>query len=664
MLPPIAATFKCALVQSEGPELHVSTGSFFRTWKWTGNGFGTKETGLTSTGPVWKNDNPECDWQLPDCSEPGKAELVSLKAEPDDDEGFTSEHICATAIIRYADQGYELKFTAWAYPDSHGIRTQLFIRRTGETAEAAGKDVQGRPTEARIERIPSEGPNRHRRLFGFYNETQHRNDTHLDIIKEEVLSYPLSARELAAWPSVFCMEDSRGGIALVQESHKCVNQEGHATGEFICSKEEGLASCGWGLRIHEISEEDWTPAWAYWVLAWKGSDFERQAAFRTFDTLRYPIDPDRDIYIQANTWGSTETSVDARLAAHEESVLKELEVCADLGIDVLQIDDGWQKQKGSSTWVPDSEKGECWLPHKSMYREGWSPVRKRAEELGVRLGLWCAAQPVSLEELKQNYEQGGFLQYKLDFAKLSNRNEIDELMGKVREFISWTGHKTRVNWDVTENTPRYGYFFARDYGPIYLENRKPVRPLWVVYRPHTVLRDLWQLARYLNLHRFQGSVQNVDMVDKNRSDAHLHPHSYAVAIPLMSIPLFFLETKYYSDEARNEIRPLLAEYKKHRELIYRGQVHPIGNKPDNGSWTGFQCHLEDEKCGFLTVFRERCSIADEAALELGWLRNQNILLTNLLDGTSCERNVDHRGEVQFVIEEAPGFLFLKYTFGE
>jgi hypothetical protein len=218
----------------------------------------------------------------------------------------------------------------------------------------------------------------------------------------------------------------------------------------------------------------------------------------------------------------------------------------------------------------------------------------------------------------------------------------------------------RVNWDVTENPPRYGYFFAREYGSIYLENRKPARPLSVVYRPHTVLRDLWQVAKYLNLHRFQCSIQNVDRVDPEQSDAFLHSHSYAVAIALMGIPLFFLETKHYSAGARAEIRAMLDLYKQHRLAIYRGIVHPIGEKPDNASWTGFQCHLADERCGYLTVFRERCNADAERTLRLGWLERGGALLTDLVRGTTAETQVGGDGAIPLRIDDAPGFRFMRY----
>ena len=472
-----------------------------------------------------------------------------------------------------------------------------------------------------------------------------------------MVSHPVMGREWCDWASVACVEDDAGGIAMVKESHKCVNQPGYATGGFLCDEARGLSCTGWGLRPNEISPEAFTPGWATWCLAWAGGDLDREIAFKTFDRFRYPIDPARDVYVQANTWGSTDNSPDARRAATENSVLREIETCAELGIDVVQIDDGWQTPPGNPTWKPGDHG---WHPHPASYPDGWARVRRRAGELGIRLGLWAAAMPIGLDELKKNFTEGGFLQVKLDFAALRNRAEIEALMRKVRDFIAWTGHRVRVNWDVTENEPRYGYFFAREYGSIYLENRKPARPLSVVYRPHTVLRDLWQVARYLNIHRFQCPIQNVDRVDPEYSDAPLHSHAYATAIALMGIPLFFQETKYYSESAKAEIRALLEVYKEHRAFLFEGIVHPIGAKPDNASWTGFQCHLPNEGRGYLLIFRERCNARARHSFELGWLRPGTLHLTDLVSKRNWRQQTGPGGPLDITVDRAPGFRFLHY----
>lgn len=655
MIPKINCSLKNAKAHTEDNLLIVSTGKISRSWAWSDTGFVTEKITDLDSGKSWEYSGTNCDWQLPDAKETAKAEIVSISAEISDDEGFTSQHIAVTSEIFYPDTGIVIQWNIWAYPNAPGIRTQLAVKT--KKSISWGHSNQGSPQDARVERIPVSKPTSRRRFIGYYNETQQRNDTHQDILKEEIVDHPLHYKEWCNWASAACIEDDEGGIALVKESHKCVNQKGYATGGFICDEKHGLSCTGWGIRPSEISSTDFTPGWATWCLVWSGNDLDREVTFKTFDRLRYPIDPERDIYIQANTWGSTSSSQDARRAAGEKSVLKELEACAELGIDVLQIDDGWQVPPGNATWQP-GDNG--WHPHPESYPNGWKNVRTRAQELGIKIGLWAAAQPISLEELKANYNDGGFLQYKLDFASLKSRADIDELMQKVREFIKFTGHKVRVNWDVTENCPRYGYFFAREYGSIYLENRKPVQPLSVIYRPHTVLRDIWQVAKYLNLHRFQCSVQNIDRVDQDFSDAHLHTHAYSTAIALMGVPLFFQEIKYYSNEAKTEIKALLEVYKQNREAMFQGIVHPIGDKPDNASWTGLQCHLPEENKGFLMIFRERSNAKPKHSLKLGWVNSDQLEFTDLITDKKWQKNMPEDGSIEFSINETPGFLFLKY----
>jgi len=657
MIPQLRCSLRQASAVTDGARLIVRTGIVQRVWEWTGTGFAT--TAMIFPGCSGKGQPTGCDWQLPDASEPPPAVLRELSARVQDDEGFTSEHIAVTAVIEYPRAGLTIRWTIWVYPHAPGLRTHLAAKVTG--AAPAPPPGQGAPPDARVDRLPIPGRDWRRRYFGYYNATQQRNDTHLDLLKEEVVRHPLNYREWCDWASAACLENETGGMALVKESHKCVNQPGHATGGFVCDEHDGLSCTGWGLRPPELASDHFTPGWATWWLAWSGGDRDRAVAFKTFDRLRYPIDPRRDMYIQANTWGSSDNGSAARRAAGEQSVLRELETCAELGIDCLQIDDGWQVPPGHPTGEP-GENG--WRPHPASYPQGWTRIRARAAECGVKLGLWAAAQPISLDELKATFTDGGFLQYKLDFAVLKTRTQIDALMQKVRDFIAWTNHRVRVNWDVTENDARYGYFFAREYGCIYLENRKPARPTAVIYRPHTVLRDLWQVAKYLNLHRFQCPIQNVDRVDRARSDAHLHSHSYATAIALMGIPLFFQETKFYSPAAKTEIHALLDVYKQHRASLYQGIVHPIGGKPDNASWTGFQCHLPAENRGYLMIFRERCNPEPDYRLALGWLPAGTMTLTDLITHQKWRQPITADGTTTLTIAPAPGFRFLQYAVSE
>jgi hypothetical protein len=656
----IAYSLHDARVEYKNGILVVANHFLERRWRWTGNGFVTTQVKSTSEGQesLWMHDGNtySCDWQLPGQDEPLEAELLDVHAEEGTDDGFTAKHLCVIATIRYPSVRMMVRYTIWVYPEGPGLRVQLSAKALDQFDPANLKGLY--PNFKRVDFLPIQFGTCKRRMFGYYNETQQRNSTCEDILKEEVETYPLSHREFHPWPSAFCVEGERGGIAVVQESHKCPNQMGYDCGLFVEDAANGLSTFGWGMRPTEI-RETWSEAWAIWMLVYDGRDLGREIAFKRFDALRYPFHDDRDVYMQANTWGSSDGGQGSRKAAIESEVLKELDSCADLGIDVLQIDDGWQVPPGHHTWIPEEKDG--WYTHPASYPTGWDQVKARSDELGVRLGLWAAAQSVSLKELIDNYESGGFETFKLDYANVRNQLARKELMDKVRAFIKHTGHKVRVNWDVTENERRYGYFFAREYGCLFLANRKPVIPPETTYRPHTMLRDLWQLSQYINLRKIQGSVQNVDMVNRQLSDAGLHPQDYCVATVLMSTPLFFQQTYLYSDSARAAIKPLLAVYRTHRNNIFRGTVYPIGAKPNNYAWTGFQNHDDESGTGYLLIFRELNNSEDTATIRLHFLAGRKLDLTNLMTGEHSCMSCKDDGSLRFGGVPQAGYLFLQYA---
>jgi len=632
-----------ASVCAAGDTLIVDTGKMQRIWRWTGKGLVTVGLRNQVSGKEWVTQKPaySCDWSLAGLiDETTKADFISIDTNLSTDEGFTSEHIEVVATIEYPETKLLVQYVIWVYPDSPGIRTQIRVKGTEGFLPV-------RPdSESRVEYIPLVFGGATRREIGYYNDTQHRNKMEMDILREEVTETPLTGTEEHTWGSALCVEDGAEGLALVKESHKCVNQHGINCGIFRCNVLNGIESTGWGLLPNEILIDQFRNCWATWCLVYHGGGDERELAFKVFDRLRYPIDPTRDIYIIANTWGSE----NHRNAAREENVLREIDSQADLGIDVQQIDAGWE--------------GNDWRPNKKIYPEGWTNVTARAEEKGVKLGLWfglSALEPkILLEHLKYNYDHGGFLHYKLDHIHFKTYDEIETLMSTVREFIKYTGHAARINWDVTENSPRVGYFFGKEYGCIYLENRKPATPENAVYIPHLILRDLWQISKYTNLNKFQCTVQNIDRVNPNASDAHLHSHQYCVAIALMGTPIFFQETHLYSDIAREQVRSLLRIYKKHRDQIYEGYVFPIGEKPNNQNWTGFQCHIFKKNAGYLLIFRELNNREASRMIRLKFLASTTIRLVNLLQETESTIQVADDGWAHFKIEKPADFRFYRY----
>ncbi|MGQ1784461.1 hypothetical protein [Saccharicrinis sp. GN24d3] len=506
-----------------------------------------------------------------------------------------------------------------------------------------GEPIQGekRMATGRVDYLPVNTAGTQRTYMGYYNDTQHRNKPDTPILKEKVTVEDVDKVEKVNWTNMVRIDKDGKGVMMVKESHKCVNQYGVETGEFLIDH-SGLRNTGTSLFPYEISADEYKWCWASWSILYAGGQDECELALKQFDRLRYPVDPNRDIYVQANTWGSGH----GREASKELNVLRELESQADLGIDIQQIDDGWQNKQ--------------WTLRKDWYPDGWANVVAKSNETGVKIGLWAAAMPVTYESLKWNYDNAGFLTYKLDFASLGNHSNMEKLIGKIRKFVAYTDHKVRVNWDLTENAPRFGYFWAREYGCIYLENRKPDKPENVVYIPHLVLRDIWHVSKYTNINKFQTSIQNIEKTNRRVSDAYLHNHPYAVAIGLVGTPLFFQETQYYSDEARNQIRPLLATYKNYREEMYDSYVFPLGDEPNNGNWTGFQWVNPSGNTGYVMIFRELNNSESKKEIAIRFFKNKTIELTNIETGEIRSDTINEKGELKFELEQPASFKFLRY----
>ena len=671
-----------AYAKIENDQLILNTGKVERRWTLTDAGLQTISLTDLSNKKNWITSPSKADWNYKGYT--SKGELTNITAKVSDDQGFASEHIELTAEFKYPDVA--VKYIVWAYPNSMGFRTQLKIKALKELDiknklkydithkhDEYNKTNSSQVLTGETEHLSIDTTGLTKRGIGYYNHTQGRNKAKTPLILEEVVK-----DGILGWASVVSLESDQGGLMIVKESHKCVNQAGVNTGVFDIKK-NSIASTGWGILPQDLTNK-YQGYWANWTILNKArKQSQRELAIKEFDRTRYPIDPERDIYIMANTWGSGESKNWSQSAAREENVLVEIDSQKDLGIDAQQVDDGWQGwMTYGKHWRPvpkldfkemmrhkkkDSEDGEKYAKNAKvydMYPQGWGKIKQHAKDQNIRLGLWAHAR-IPLEDLKWNFDEAGFKSYKIDFVNASNFTNLNNIVDKIRQFALYTNHKIRVNWDVTEHPPRIGYYFGREYGNIYLENRKTKQPHNVVYIPHLVLRDAWQLSKYNNLNKFQISVQNGDRCNKEVSDAHKHRHDYMVAQTLMGSPIFFQETHYYSDEAREQIRPLLKAYRAVRDEMYKGYVFPIGDKPDNKSWSGFQNYNSNSSTGFLTVFRQIENKESQKSLKLKFLAGEKIMLTNLMTGKEEIITVGPEGEVKFSIERSADFLFCKYV---
>jgi hypothetical protein len=451
-----------------------------------------------------------------------------------------------------------------------------------------------------------------------------------------------------------------------------VNQEGVDTGAFVVA-ERGVEVTGLGLTPAHYgggfwadNVDHWRECWATWVVLYSQADADaletaRQLAIKRMDRVRFPFRPERDRLIMANTWGSGGAGEGARSAAAQGNVLRELESAADLGIEIVQIDDGWQAEP-DDPHPHDADRD--WRPDPTRWPDGWAKLRRAADRLGIRLGLWFPWF-VETDKIAWNLEHGGFRRIKLDFMSLSSRHDIERLTDKVHALVDRFGPEFGVNWDATENAPRMGYYFGRDHANVYLENREngppPLKRLnHVRYTPRLVLRDAWHLAHYMNLNQIQLSVQNRDRVVADLTNCREYPHDYGFAITMMGVPLFFQLTQLYDEAAREQLRPIIALYKAHRDALLGGYVFPVGDEPCDRAWCGFQCHSPEDDAGYLTVFREAHNKEQEARLALHFARRRTVALTDLRSGGTTSQQAGPEGEIELRLDAAPAFGFYAY----
>ncbi len=651
-----SASFNQSWMQFDGQNLTVSTGTVTRQWHLSRRGLQTVSLrlGAQEYAPTRTHGATACDW---DFGPLGECKLVSLSADLDDDERFTSDHLRVVAEFEYPEGGLRLRYAIWAYPGAPGLRTQCRLKAL------AAYDGAGATFDPQVvETISVQHPKLRRRAFGLMQGIKANMDAR--ILREAEVPDGSAAVD---WANGVALRADDHGVILIKESNKHTHLHKNAdvaTGEFLFDHESASVT-GAGLLPQDVTADRFRNCWATWTVLFSGDESNAELALKRFDRVRFPVHPTHDVYIMANTWGTEDGRAPCLHAAREENVLEELESVADLGIDVLQIDDGWQTPQwttaASAREVQHGAGAAKQFGDYPVYPHGWANVRRRADELGVKLGLWAAWTAPSAA-LIENYDRGDFKYFKLDFANLTTKDKFDSLTNKARTLVRYSNHTARVNWDVTEFATRMGYFSGREYGNVYLANRKtqtvrdPVR-----YVPYKVLNDAWNLSKYVNLNKFQVTVQNVDrLYPPESTDAGEHPHHYAVGIALMSSPIFFQETRHYSPTARSQVRELLSIYKQHRQAIYRGYVFPIGDEPDNQSWTGFQNHDPSSGSGYLTIFRERLNREESSDFNLEFVRNTNLRITNLVTAEPSTHWIGPRGELELKVAEAPGFLFLRY----
>lgn len=651
-----------AYVRVADDMITVGTGKMERQWTWNGNGLVTTSLKDLAAGKEWAvtDTGVTCDWDLPKAITPSsKAEFVSFSVGESDDDGFTSPHLEVITHIRYGTARLEIQHVVWVYPDAPGIRTQLRVKAMdgfvpdGLPGGETKIEYYGHPKSvpsARAEYLPLDFSVRNRRLYwGYYNDPGSRHDQSRDMLKEELITgYPVFQDEDIDWASGIAAEYDGHGVMAVKESHKCANQQGHYTGSFYAGP-QGLKVTGWGLKPEEITTDRFRECWANWTIVYSHGNDGMQLALKQFDRARFPVFPERDMMIINDTWGPADPG--GHQFAKEEHVLKEIPLLADLGVDVIRIDDGWQIHP----WGGDKE---IFLP---SYPDGWKNVKQACEKNGVKLGLWVAIQRAKQEDLLHNLKEAGVVTWKIDFDHLNDRGAFENRFAKIREVMKASWMRTQFSFCPEYNHPRYGWYYAKEYGSIYFQNIQEALPEHLIMVPYHVLRQNWLMSKYLNGNKIQTLLQNPKRVDGRYSDAPLHSHGYCFAMGIPFVPVFFQSAQFLDGEGRAELKDLIALYKEHRAGIFESYSFPVGETPSNEGWSGFQFVNDGMDKGYLLLFREIHNKEVKKDIRLKFLAGKTIETKDLKTGVVRKIKISSDGTADFTITDPADFAFLSYT---
>ncbi len=317
------------------------------------------------------------------------------------------------------------------------------------------------------------------------------------------------------------------------------------------------------------------------------------------------------LYTMSNTWGD----FNGWKRVKHDFILREIDVAAELGLDIVQIDDGWQTGSTADPTLRDERNhrmfvGDFWKLHTERFPHGIKPISEYAAQRGIRTGLWFAPDSRhdfkllerDIAVLKKAYDEWDIRYFKLDMIHVETdlaKEKMLELLNTVYSF----GNDVSVELDVT-NGRRLGYYCGAQYGSIFEENRYTFSGNSF---PHRVLRNLWNFASIIPTCKFQFEFVNPDLnTEKYAEDDPFAPvhfdMDYLFATTAFSNPLFWMEMQYLTEQRKRELMRVMPVWKQHAKALGSADVTPIGERPSGRSMTGLCAETEDAV--YLMLFRE------------------------------------------------------------
>ncbi|RAU93858.1 alpha-galactosidase [Paenibacillus sp. YN15] len=639
------------------------------------------------------------------------AAWIAASADTDDDCGIACKHLRAHIDMAFPGMGLTVRLSAAIYPDSPFIRQVLTVKactpRPSDSGKPAGlllweerrdkdkntdkREEDGSPVldnNATQQLAAAEGGyldalelnHLHCRweTAAFYDRTDTNNNL---ASHEHGLLYRNERRGLKGNLMFFRRTLAKAGLVLIKEGPTPLGQLEEPGLDFQLTGCR-LAIMGTGIRREEADGEE-ICTYGSTVGVFDGSEYGGLRLLHDYHSSIRVFRPERDAFMMSNTWG--DRSKDGRV--NEHFLMQELRKAAELGLDIVQIDDGWQKgvssnsvaaAGGNGRWGDFySGGGDFWSHHPERFPNGLGPVAELARQLGVKLGLWFSLDTTNdyihweqdAARMLELHRQYGIAAFKLDGIDIRSKTGEQRLCKAMQQVVLAARGRVQFNLDATAQK-RLGYFGRTQYGSIFLENRYTD---WLNYYPHWTLRNLWTLCPYLPARRLQMEFLNVERnVEKYGADP-LAParcgQLYALAAAMFANPLAWMELSGLNDAQSEALTAVIRAVKPHHSAILAGHILPLGQEPSGAEWTGLQS-ISSADSGYLLIFRELAP-APSAKFRLWNTESSPIVLEELIrvDGGSLQPSPpqplllqpDSRGEYGFALPAPFSFVLYKYT---
>lgn len=633
----------------DGKELTIGNEHVCRVWK--------VKNGLLFAQSLFDVDT-ETEWFAKPSERPSVQPNFSLPDEPrqvklEVNHGTfgATQNPSLTAEFTAAGESLTLRYRFQVFPNSHGVTTQFStessfdgIASTGTGTRATKNGAPSGVEMADIKESKSSFPTLD--IMEFIElKPQHikirqvrlkdQTDIHNELVFENEWLLHTNEHNLQMQGNLFILEDvlTRSGLIYLKHAplpHARPYKNDYdlkvdgTTGAFYAGRQKDASGQELPIPAHTYQcafyghgAGDSGEGYPYVLLTYDGGRAGIIETLQTYQRQFRTYQSGRDGLFLSNTWG--DRSRDAKIKDH--FIRLEVESGSRLGVDVIQIDDGWEK--GITANSVNSKQGgvwegfwaanpEFWEVNRDRFPEGLEPLISDARKHGMGFGLWFA--PDSSEDFAHWHEDAqtllnihrelGVNYFKIDGVKARTKTGETNLLRFFDEVLQESHGKVVFDLDVTAEI-RPGYFGMMHVGPIFVENRyTDYRRYW----PHHTLRNLWKLAQYVDPLRlrmeFLSNERNADVYQGDLLAPSEYRPDYLFATTMFSNPLGWFEVSNLSEDYVQAVASVAKVWKQHRDGIFGGTILPIGDVPDGTAWTGFFSIDNGKNAGYLLLFRE------------------------------------------------------------